>query len=111
MSKRGPPKTTLKKRKRKKNGISSSSSVLELVDTSKPQLMQVWHTNVEDPFVSQQSVVSIPSEPQLEQMNTGAEGEDVDVTVPVVVTPSKWPKRKRGNNSVSHSSSNDFYRS
>ena len=67
--------------------------------------------NIEDPFTSRQSVVSIPSEPQLKQMNTGAEGEDVDVTVPVAVMPSKQPKRKRGNNSVSHSGLNNFYRS
>jgi len=93
MSKRGPGETTLKKRKRKRNGISTSSSVLELVKAppSKPQLMQVWHTNTEDPFTLRQSMVTIPSEPRIEGAHAGAEGENTraesfDTTAPVLGT-------------------------
>lgn len=113
MSKRGFGETLLKKQKQKKNGISSSSSVLELTDTSQPWVMQVWHTNVEDPLVFRRSVVPIPSGPQLEGMNTGAKGsyteadqEDFNVIALAADVVHARPKRKRGNNGVSHCGSN-----
>lgn len=101
---------THKTRKQRKNGISSSSLLLDVVDTdtplTKPQLMQVWHTNTADPTTSRQSTVPIPSEShvQVKEASTKCQGEFFNTTVPTVTTIRARPKRKRGNNSVSYDS-------
>ena len=106
MLKRGPGKSPVRKtRKRKKNGISRSSLVLDLVDppTDKPQLMRVWHRNVEDPCTSRQSVVVIPPEPQTGEMSIEGSREEIEATAPASSAAPTRPKRKRrrGNDSVS----------
>ena len=104
MSKRGPGGTrVLNTRKRRKNGVSTSSSVLDLVDTPSdiPQVMRVWHTNAEDPTTSRQSAVLIPSEPQIKEQNTEAGGGDFEAIAPVSRTVPVKPKRRLANNSVS----------
>ena len=111
MLKRGASSTnTFKKRKRKRNGISTSSSILDPVDTEKPQLMSVWHTNAEDLSTSRQSMVQVPFEPQIEGPQvegtySEVAGEDFEVIAPTRRKVPVQPKRKRGNDSVSSSSS------
>ena len=104
MSKRASSRNDLfKKRKRKKNGMSASSSVLELPDSpsNEPQLMSIWHTNVEDPTSVRRSKVPVSSEPpsQGSPMETGEEG--FVVPAPVVGSVPVPPKRKQKNDSVS----------
>ena len=107
MSKRGASETSYNKRKRKKNGISSSTSLLGgPVDAppSKPKKsMRAWHTNVEDPYTVRRSAVPIPCGHQDQGVEaTEAGGEDLTTTVSVLESTPKKPKRKRGNDSVSH---------
>lgn len=110
MLKRGSSESNHNKRKRKKNGISSSTVLLGCpvgTPLSKPKKsLRAWHTNVEDPFTIRRSAVPIPRGFQ----DQGAEvseagGEDFVATVPVVKSAPKKPKRKRGNDSVSHNTS------
>lgn len=106
MSKRTASGITLKGRKRRRNGISTTASVLDVLDTplSEPQLMQVWHTNTTDPTTSRKSAVPIPLEPQIGGVNAGLVEESFDAIAPEVGTVPVRPKRKYGNNSVSHGS-------
>ena len=107
MSKRDASGSTSRVRKRRKNGITSSSSVLDVFDTlpNKPQLMRIQHTNTADPTTSRQSVVQIPSEPPTEEANTESVGEASDIFVSLASAAPVRPKRKKGNNnSVSHDS-------
>jgi hypothetical protein len=104
MSKRGPDGTrALKTRKRRKNGISTSSSVLDPVDTppDKPQVMRIWNTNAEDPTTSRQSTVPIPSEPQIKEQNTEAGGGDFEAIAPASRAIPVKSKRRTVNDSVS----------
>ena len=66
--------------------MSIRTSVLDVADIppEKPQLMPVWHTNVEDPCTARWSEVPVPSEPRIEgaqtkEANTGMGGEDFEV--------------------------------
>ena len=106
--KRGASSTNqFKKRKRKRNGVSTSTSVLNLAGTpsGKPQLMHIWHSNIEDPCTTRQSTVPIPSEPQVEQAQAeeadAGEWEDVQDSMLVQSPAPARPKRKQGNDSVS----------
>ena len=100
-------------RKRKKGDISSSTAVLDLVSTlsSKPQVMQVWHSNTLDPTTSRQLSVPIMSMPIAEEVSTGSLEEAVDTGVSLVhetvVPPVRKTrvkqKRNCGNDSVGHS--------
>ena len=97
MLKRGASsKSTFKRRKRKRNGVSTSCSVLDAFDTplEEPELMQVWHTNAEDPCTSWQSAVPIPSEPLLKGAGTGEVGEEFGVVAPTQSPVHAKPKRK-----------------
>ena len=117
MSKRASETVAYNRRKRKKNGTSASSSFLVPVDAppSQPKkLMQVWHTNVEDPCAVRRSAVPISSEHRgqgdiaAEGEHAEAEGEDFGATKPAFLSASgrpKRPRRKRGNDSVSRSPS------
>lgn len=91
-----------KKRKRKKNGVSTSSSVLELLDNppNKLRFMPVWHTNVEDPTSLRRSAVPIPSEPPIQEA-LETEQEDFVATVSVVSSAPGLSNREKRNNSVS----------
>ena len=79
--------------------MSTSVAVMN-IPADKSQLMRVWHTNVEDPLASRQSMVPIPPKPQIQE-------EDMRVTVenfeaaPTVNRIRVRPKRRRGNDSVS----------
>lgn len=91
------------KRKRKKNGVSVSRSVLERVSATPINLpvMPVWNTNVEDPTSVRRSTVPVLPELLLQDIPVAeTEGEEF-VTVPVVDSIPRRPKRKQGNNSVS----------
>ena len=68
--------------------------------------MPVWHTDVEDPYTSQQSEVLVPSEPQIgraqaKEPNTREGGEDFGAIVLVSGPILMWPKWKQANDSVS----------
>lgn len=107
MSKRGPSGSSSKPRKRKWKGVSTTTSILDFTDTppSETQVMQVWHSRVEDPTTSQKSTVPIPPEPQIKGTDAGScrddfeDSEDIALTSTVV---SAGPKRRRGNDSVSY---------
>ena len=105
MSKRGPGGASLGTRKRRKNGLSTSSSTLDGpgVLSTKRQFMQIWHTNAEDPAaMPRKSEVLLPTEPQIME-DAGAAGENFASIPPEESTAAPRPKRKRGNDSVSHS--------
>lgn len=65
-------------------------------------LMRVWHTNVEDPASTRQSKVPVPLQPPIQDVPMDTESEDFTAFVPVVDSVPARPKRKQGNDSVSH---------
>lgn len=101
MSKRVASETqAYTKRKRKKNGISKSSSVLELTTytpRNSSQFMRVLHTNVEDPSSVRRSAVPRQPKPENKQVPTETYEEDFATSAPV----PEQPKRRQENDSVS----------
>jgi hypothetical protein len=110
MLKRGAHEATLSKRKRRRNGVSASSSILDIADTQPGQshLMRFWHTNAEDPATSRLSEVPIPSKPQIEEANIENMEENFSYVASAAKKTRARPKRKRGNDSVGYNS-NVFY--
>ena len=97
------------KRKRKRNGVSTHSSILVPVDPPPPKtskVMQVLHTNLEDPHTVRKSTVPISRGHQGQKLNTKALGDDIGEDDFVAITPvasrTARRKRKRRNDSVSH---------
>ena len=72
---------------------------MDIIQTDELQFMRVWHTNIEDPCTSRESVVLIPPKPQVQEEDMQVTVENFETTVSVVSTV---PKRRRGNDSVSH---------
>ena len=110
MSKRGHGESQAHtKRKRKRNGVSTQSSILVPVDTPPPKtskVMQVLHTNLEDPHTVRRSTVPISRGHQGQESNTKALGDDIGGDDFVAAAPAASrttrPKRKRRNDSVSY---------
>jgi hypothetical protein len=71
--------------------------------------MGVWHTKAENPSTSQKTVVPVPSDPQTEETTTEGYGEDLEAVTPISSAVPGRPKRKRGNDSVSHIASDSKF--
>ena len=86
--------------------VTSSSVVLDLNSTppSELQVMRVWHMSASDPTTSQCSVILILFEPKTEAASPELLEEVADTLGPLLRITRVKPKRKHGNNSVSHHS-------
>ena len=100
--------TTAQMRKRRKNGVTTSRTVLEPVETppALTQGMRVWHINVKEPRVVRKSVIPLQPEVAGVQLEDQALDQVEAVTVEAGTgvggkRKRKKRTRKRANDSVS----------
>ena len=69
--------------------------------------MRVWHARVEESSTSHKLAVPVPLEPKTGGEDSQSFAEEFEGLVPVVSSVSAGPKRRRGNDSVSHISTSE----